>query len=1005
MKDNISYNNDSVLPINSQNNLDNKSINVDHRKSARSRPINRTILVQNKVETYSLDELGTIENAKKHRNANRPLHVIKEELNSKVNFCHCCDLPCEEKGIIEPFKVCDNTDIYAECGIGISLYFYFFKFVLLVSLLGILSLSILLMILNIDYSGDIKDVCNEKYKNYTYQNINYIGHCFGFITESSKDENFYNKFNLWLQRLSSDIIFPYRKLPKQLRGALNNKVDDVLVNYSLVNFIFLITTFILNIIFLFLIRAQIKKLKLKNYTIRDYTVLISNAKKILTDYIDEKNKNKVFQEKRQSQIGVENNDDFIRYVNDYLRGDSTDIKIENINICYSLGDYLINMKKFENIKRKIFQINNNPHNIKKNQEKNQIGEERKYYYYLLGIIGLYCISFEGKTMKELLKDKNDYDKKLIQEEERVRCNILEKDFTGYMLITFNKIEDKEKFLSRHPNDFFDNISFFFKNIKYYICPCLIDKNKKINFTRKKDISARDPPEPEDIFWENFRYSFLQRFQKTALTYMICLLIIILSFGIVFGLSLLQDHLYNDDKENGDTNIFLKYLTSLSITIAISIINSIIQLVLEKLTYRERHISKSNYTLSLSIKISIFTFLNSAIVPLISKYIVVIKQKNKPDIDYYVSRKRDELLLDDIFIYFIINAIITPLFWILNFPFWFKKIRICCLERKRDPNNCHNMTQKELNKLYEYPDMNLAYKLSYLAKTLSMCFFYFPIFPLGFIIAFIGFIFAYWAEKYVFTHQCKRPDMLDEIIEKYYANYFIVVLFIGGIGDFIFLHNAFDTNIWNYINIILFGVLIIVPYTKFIKCNYVDAERTYKYNLNDIYFTFYNDYQRQNPLTKKLGLENYLKELKKKNYLSENAYNLAMNNIEKLNVMEMYYGISKNNMALFQQSIIENIKSESIINVNNLRGTFLAGNVLKSTVIKPELEDNEEKKDIKRNYFESQIMNLFGNGNIKNEDNVKIIKEEKNENASMDEDKIMNMPLTVSQHPEDNNSNK
>lgn len=148
------------------------------------------------------------------------------------------------------------------------------------------------------------------------------------------------------------LFFPYRKLPKQLRGALNNKVDDVLVNYSLVNFIFLITTFILNIIFLFLIRAQIKKLKLKNYTIRDYTVLISNAKKILTDYIDEKNKNKVFQEKRQSQIGVENNDDFIRYVNDYLRGDSTDIKIENINICYSLGDYLINMKKFENIKKK-----------------------------------------------------------------------------------------------------------------------------------------------------------------------------------------------------------------------------------------------------------------------------------------------------------------------------------------------------------------------------------------------------------------------------------------------------------------------------------------------------------------------------------------------------------------------------------------------------------------------------------------------------------------------------
>ena len=102
------------------------------------------------------------------------------------------------------------------------------------------------------------------------------------------------------------------------------------------------------------------------------------------------------------------------------------------------------------------------------------------------------------------------------------------------------------------------------------------------------------------------------------------------------------------------------------------------------------------------------------------------------------------------------------------------------------------------------------------------------------------------------------DMLDEIIEKYYANYFIVVLFIGGIGDYIFLHNAFDTNAWTLINIILFGCLIIVPYTKFIKCNYVDAngygER--ERDLSEVYFTFYNDYQRQNPLTKKLGLETY-----------------------------------------------------------------------------------------------------------------------------------------------------
>ena len=94
------------------------------RKNARSKPLARTYLVERKVETYSLDELGTIEKARMHRNANRPLHIISE-LNDSVNFCHCCDLPCEKKGVIEPFNVCDDADIYAECGVGISLYFFF----------------------------------------------------------------------------------------------------------------------------------------------------------------------------------------------------------------------------------------------------------------------------------------------------------------------------------------------------------------------------------------------------------------------------------------------------------------------------------------------------------------------------------------------------------------------------------------------------------------------------------------------------------------------------------------------------------------------------------------------------------------------------------------------------------------------------------------------------------------------------------------------------------------
>ena len=987
---------------------------VSPKKNTRDKPLTRTKLVEKKLVTYSLDDLGKIELAETHRNANRPLHVLGD-LSENVNFCYCCDLPCETKGIIEPFNMCDDTGIFAKCGIGISLYYLFFKFVIVICFFGLLSLSTVLMVLNMEYSKGIKGVCNSKYKNAQDNNF---GNCFGYVTDSKSKENYYRMFNQWLQRFSSDNIFIYRKLSKTLRGTLNKNVDDVLVNYSLINFLFLITTFILNIIFLFLMRAQIKRLKLNNITIRDYTVLISNSKKILTSYIDEQNKGRL--NIRSSRIGVENFDDFKRYVNEYLKNDKNleDINIEHINICYKLGKYLPLMRKFEQKKRHIFSVNNNEYTIEKNRQRNLEDDERRYYKYLLGFLGIYCCcSIEGKTLGQLKKDKDSLDEELKKEEERIRGIITEKDFTNYMLISFRTIKDKKKFLDKYPKHILGNILFFFKNIEYYIFCCCIDKEKRELFWRQRNINARDPPEPDDIFWENFSFSFWERIRKTVIIYLICILIIAASFGMIFGLSYLQEQLYMDDEENGDSNIVLKYLTSLCITIVISIINSLIQLVLQKLTYLERPISKSNYVLSLSIKISIFTFLNSAIIPLICKYIVAIKKEENQErtIDYYVSRKRDDLIIDDMFIYFVVNAIFTPLFWIFNFTYLYKCIKIKCIKSRKK----HHMTQKKLNELFEYPDMDLAYKLSYLVKTLSMCFFYFAIFPFGFIISFVGFIFAYWVEKYIFTHLCKRPDMLDEIIQKYYANYFIVVLFIGSIGDYIFLHNAFDTNAWTLTNIILFGVLIIVPYTKFIYCDFVDSETTgFKYKpLNDIYFTFYTDYQRENPLTKKLGLETYLNALKKEGYLTDNAYNLAMNNIEKLNLMEMYYGMSTGDMSMVQQSILNNVQSDSIINVKNLRSSILSGDSLKSAVIRPELRDNLKAKKKKREFFESQMINLFGKANSNKGtgqktqlNEIKESMEEDVKNSKMDiikklADKIDDMPETEIIYKDNINNNK
>ena len=917
--------------------------------------LTRTTIVKKNIEDYSLDNLGTIENAKKHRSANRPLHQLTE-FTECVNFCRCCNLPCEEKGIIEPFNFCDDIDLFSECGLGITLYFHFFRFMALIVFMGIGVLAISMIVLNHKYTDDIIDICKKYYKD----NNGTLGYCEGYIKNSNDNTNLYEKFNRWLVRLSSHNIQVYRNLPADNNWRNKDDVNDVVVNYSTLNFFYLITAFILNICFIIFIKAKAQDVRLLNFSIRDYTVLISHAKNILKYYVA-----------NQTQIN-----EFKNFVNDYIIPDKElkDIKINIINLCYDLGQYMEFRDDYEVCKRKIFQIENNPYNIELNKKKGLFGDNRRYYDFLLYKLNIricHCLYDIGNNniqdLYALKKKKEELERQLEQEQQNAQI-VNQNNFTGYMFVSFDTIKDKELFLRQYPHNFFGMIFYFLKNIKYYLFCCCMSKEATTRFRKAKGIDAYDPPEPDDVIWENFKYTESKRRNRVICVFFFCIIIMIISIGIVFGLTFVQDILYQNDKEQGNTNIFLKYLISFAIILVISIINAIFQVFFEHITHYEKQISRSNEILSTSIKISFFTFLNSAIIPLISKHLVLkIKDKRYYKSDF-LRRERNNLLIDDMFVFFIVNAIITPLLWCFNFFYTVNRIQQFCIERGKDPDKNHYMTQRDLNELYLYPDMDLAYKYSYLIKTTAMCLFLMPIFPLGFIIAFVGFVFAYFLEKFNFTHLYRRPQMLDEIITKFYADYFIVLLFIGGIGDYIFLHDVYDTKAWALLNIILFGVLIIVPYSKFFDWNFVGIDKSEFQNrsLSNVYFTFYNDYQRQNPLTKKFGFLNYLSELKQYNYLSDKAYQIAEENIDQLNVMEIYYGVSKRIAPVEQQTILDKSEKKSILANSNITKSILGRGFLNSTIVKPEIEDDPEIKRQKRQFFESQIMNMFGKNMVNRE---------------------------------------
>ena len=278
------------------------------------------------------------------------------------------------------------------------------------------------------------------------------------------------------------------------------------------------------------------------------------------------------------------------------------------------------------------------------------------------------------------------------------------------------------------------------------------------------------PEPEDIIWENIEFDIWFRIKRCLIIYLITIFLLLISFFIVLGLTYLKEYLIKHKISSG---FIVKYGVSLLITGTISGLNEIFYYLLGKLTKKEKQICMTNYYLSFSLKLTYFTFISSGIVPLVSNYI-----EN--------GIKNNEYLVDNMLIIFLCNSFLSPILWAFDIKYIYKKIKICLIERKKDPDKEHNLTQRQLNKLYQLPDMKISYKYSYIAKTLLLSLFYIPIFPFGIIISLIGFILAYYLELFNFTHLYKRPEMINEKICLFYFEYFIINIFIFLLGTFIFL---------------------------------------------------------------------------------------------------------------------------------------------------------------------------------------------------------------------------
>ena len=136
---------------------------------------------------------------------------------------------------------------------------------------------------------------------------------------------------------------------------------------------------------------------------------------------------------------------------------------------------------------------------------------------------------------------------------------------------------------------------------------------------KKYIKFEKAPEPEDIIFENLERSQSKRFCYIILESIVSLIFCGISWFLYIILYILQRNI--DREKEQSKKIILLYSISFGITIITSATDLLLEVVIEKIIKWEMPYTWTNYYTSYSIKLTFFSFLNSAVVPIICELII------------------------------------------------------------------------------------------------------------------------------------------------------------------------------------------------------------------------------------------------------------------------------------------------------------------------------------------------------------------------------------------------
>ena len=867
-----------------------------------------------------LAQPGKIFLAEIHGSAQRFLKIKK--ISNHIRFCKCCLLPTETPGVVIPFTCLDKKEDF---GIGIQLYFFYIYFCMVICFTALFLCSIPSMVFSKRYYDDLREHCD---RYFVYNNSFLYGqnvdkpelntsneYCVEYLTIYRDYQILESGASLietdWIFKFSSINILNYYEIFEE-KSKDPEIITDSLFNYSFVYFLTSITLLIINFFFIHSVNLLDDRDNFGSTTPRDFTLLIHGVKKpnpniskiqYLNNIISEISKDyfqlelhqiipcynltklyKLNKDVFEDKIKIYHAYNFQRQKNlhkEYMKQHEINKENYNMNDYYQNELIKLNSEK-SNINKSIYQ--NSIVNINNSQLSDLIqhpnhhifkhDDNLNYYSRFLWLI--------KATPLNVIEQRMATKSEKIKEIEKDLSDNPDKYSSGTYFVVFKYMKMREQFYDFYPTTIIHKIiiriKYLFQNIIFG--KCVSEKTKRRNYL-KTEIKVQNATEAYEIFWQNLGYSLCQKILYLSFSVIVTIILILISFAIIYLLNYCQFRLTETESDHS----FLEYLLSFIISIVISEINSLSRKLLKLITRNFEIIeTKTQYYMSLSLKITIFTFINTNIVPLISN---VLQRENNDN----------SILLNNLFMIFLTNFTLNPIVFYLNPNLLLKLSKRAKARMKLEgiPPEESVYTQDELNRLFQNPSMSICYKYSFYSNIILTTFFYMPLFPLGSVFSFVGLLLSYFLEI-VHLGFYKRPEILNSRLCKLFVYNFKFAMAVFAVGNFVFLNDVdkhSDIN-WSLVNLILFIVIAFIPYDsiKFNLLGIKEGEIT-EGSYNDYELMFPTDYEKQNPLTKNKAMIKYFESLRSNNLIDDIERDYLINRIKNESSMVNYYKISKN----------------------------------------------------------------------------------------------------------------